>query len=348
MLQSEETLEDLAELTNEPKPDMVTVVCSDDTYFIPVSKLTDNSLFFARALEVPMVEKKERKVMIKDIEGSIFEKVIKFITEGAFKFDVKTEAVEALEAADRLDMQELKEEVCDRIKDNLDNENAKAVLYLAERFSAKQLLKAAFDFMQENDIKLEKQDVVENPNLALAFMEECRVMLADMKEELAVKEQELHEKDELVEIYRRSGRGIYSEYLYDSFDEDWHVYDSFEEEEEEEEEEVVILGERYRHEEKRDEQRDEKEGDKNGEDQSGASEKEERKNQESGKGEKQEKTNKIGIREKQEETQEYGRREELEEKLEETDQSGTREKQAEIFQGENREEKETEARENIN
>ena len=195
MLQSEETLEDLAELTNEPKPDMVTVVCSDDTYFIPVSKLTDNSLFFARALEVPMVEKKERKVMIKDIEGSIFEKVIKFITEGAFKFDVKTEAFEALEAADRLDMQELKEEVCDRIKDNLDNENAKAVLYLAERFSAKELLKAAFDFMQENDIKLEKQDVVENPNLALAFMEECRVMLADVKEELAVKNQELDEKD---------------------------------------------------------------------------------------------------------------------------------------------------------
>ena len=296
MLQSDETLEDLAELTNDLEPDMVTVVCSGDTYFIPVSKLTYNSQFFARALEVPMVEKKERKVMIKDIEGSIFEKVIKFITEGAFQFDVETEAFEALEAADRLDMEELKEEVCNRIKDNLDNENAKAVLSLAERFSDKHLLKAAFDFMQENDIKLEKEDVVENPNLAMAFMEECRIRLADMKEELAVKDQELDEKDEIVEIYRRSGRGFYPEDIYDSFDdeEDWHVYDSFEEDEEEEEDELeeeeveLAIPLSLLFSEQGDE--DEEKGDNNGEDRSGASEKEERESQECGKGEKQEKT----------------------------------------------------------
>ena len=350
MLQSDETLEDLAELTNEPEPDMVTVVCSGDTYSIPVSKLTYNSQFFARALEVPMVEKKERKVMIKDIEGSIFEKVIKFITEDAFQFDVETEAFEALEAADRLDMEELKEEVCDRIKDNLDNENAKAVLSMAERFSAKHLLKAAFDFMQENNIKLEKEDVVENPNLAMAFMEECRIRLADMKEELAVKDQELDEKDEILEIYRRSGRGFYPQDIYDSFDdeEDWHVYDSFEEDEEEEEDELeeeeevelaIPLSLLFS------EQGDEEEGDNNGDDQSGASEKEERESQECGKGEKQEKTNKSGTREKQEEN---GMREKLEEKPKETGQSGTREEQAEICQGENQEGQETEARENIN
>ena len=49
--------------------------------------------------------------------------------------------------------------------------------------------------MQLNNIKFEKEDILENPNLALAFMEECRVMLADVKEELAVKNQELDEKD---------------------------------------------------------------------------------------------------------------------------------------------------------
>merc|ERR1719430_605390 len=127
-----------------------------------------------------MVEKKERKVVIKDIEGDIFEKVTKFITEGKFKFNVETEAVEALEAADRLGMNKLKEEVCDRITDNLDSENARAVLSLAERFSAKQLFKAAFYFMQLNNIKLEKDDIVENPNLALAFMEESRVKIDDL------------------------------------------------------------------------------------------------------------------------------------------------------------------------
>ena len=236
MFQSDEKLEDLAELTSEPLTDVVTVVCGDDTYSIPVSKLANNSQFFARALEVPMVEKKERKVMIKGIEGSIFGKVMKFINEGAFQFNVEKEAFEALEAADRLDMEELKEEVCYRIKYNLDNENAKAVLSLAERFSAKQLLKSAVDYMQENDIKLEKEDVVENPNLALAFMEECRVMLADMKEELAVKDQALDEKEELVEYYsNRRYADCYSEDLYDSYDdeEDWHNYDSIEEDDDE-------------------------------------------------------------------------------------------------------------------
>merc|ERR1719239_34002 len=176
-----------------------------------------------------MVEKKERKVMIKDI----FEKVIKFMTEGAFQFDVKTEAFEALEAADRLDMEELKEVECNRIKDNLDNDNAKAVLSLAERFSAKYLFKSAFDFMQESDVRLEKEDVVGNPNLALAFMEECRFKLEFLKAELILKEQELDEKDDLLEYFRPTA--CFDDF-YDSFDydeEDWQVYDSLEEVEDE-------------------------------------------------------------------------------------------------------------------
>ena len=123
MLQSDVARDDLAELISEPLTDMVTVVCCDHAYSVPFNKLADHSQFFAKALEVPMVEKKERKVMIKDIEGGIFEKVIKFMTEGAFQFDVETEAFEALEVADRLDMKKLKEEVCDCITDNLDRPN---------------------------------------------------------------------------------------------------------------------------------------------------------------------------------------------------------------------------------
>jgi len=195
MSQTDGTMRKMADLMkSESESDMVTVVCGDDTYSILVFKLTNHSQFFARALEAPMVEKTERKVVIKDIEESTFEKVMKFIMEGTFLFNVKEEAFEALEAADRLDMEELKEVVCNRIKDNLDNENAKAVLSLAERFSAKELFKSAFDFMQENDIKLEKEDVLENPNLALAFMEECRFKLEFLKEELILKEQQLDEK----------------------------------------------------------------------------------------------------------------------------------------------------------
>ena len=74
----------------------------------------------------------------------IFDKVVKYILDGAFQFNVEREACKALKVADGLDMKELKEEVCKHIKDNLDLENVKAVASLAERFSAKQLFEAAF------------------------------------------------------------------------------------------------------------------------------------------------------------------------------------------------------------
>merc|ERR1719341_3119762 len=126
-------------------------------------------------------------------------------------------------------------------------------------------------------------------------MEEYRVMVAYLKEEL-------DEKDKLVEMYRKSGRRFYSgcDDIYDSFDDDdWHVFDSYEIEDEEE-----VYDISYLFEEKGDEQGDGKEGGRNGEDQSGSREK-----GEGGSGEKQD-----GMREKLEN-----------EKLKETDQSGTKE-----------------------
>ena len=172
----------MAELTSGA--DLVMVVCGKDTYFIPVGKLTAKSQFFARALEVPMLEKEEKKVVINDIGGSIFKKVVKYILDGSFQFNVKTEAYEALEAADRLDMKEMKEEVCKHIEDNLDLENVKAVASLAERFSAKQLFKTALNFMVEHDVELEKEDLAGDPNLALAFVKGSMVEWRALKERL--------------------------------------------------------------------------------------------------------------------------------------------------------------------
>ena len=154
MSQTDEPMEEMAEQSGETESEMVMVVCGEDSYFIPGNKLIDKSKFFARALEVAMVEKKERRVIIKDIDSGVFEKVVKFLMEESYQFDVKTEAFEALEAADRLDIEELKETVCDDIKDNLEIDNAKAVLSLAERFNAKQLFEAAFGFMQETTSNL--------------------------------------------------------------------------------------------------------------------------------------------------------------------------------------------------
>ena len=53
--------------------------------------------------------------------------------------------------------------------------------------------------MQENGIKLEMEDVAKNPNLALAFVEESRLTLAAMKEELV-------KKDEIANYFARRAR----------------------------------------------------------------------------------------------------------------------------------------------
>ena len=140
-------MEDLAVRSMENVPDVVEVVCGDKSYHIPVDKLAAKSQFFARAFEVPMAEKMWRKVVLKDFDEKVFEKVVKYIVEDLFLFDMQTEAGEALEAADRLDVKELKDDVCRIIKDNLDLENAKAVLSLADKFNTKELFHAAIEYM---------------------------------------------------------------------------------------------------------------------------------------------------------------------------------------------------------
>merc|ERR1719318_2100196 len=156
-------MEDLPVRSVENVPDKVEIVCGDKSYLLPVDKLAAKSKFFAKAFEVPMAEKIWRKVVLKDFDEKVFEKVVKYIVEDLFLFNVQIEAGEALEAADRLDVKELKDDVCSIIKDNLDLENAKAVLSLAEKFNAKELFRAAIEYMEANDIKLVKHEIVENP-----------------------------------------------------------------------------------------------------------------------------------------------------------------------------------------
>jgi len=236
-------MEDLALRSVENVPDMVEVVCGDKSYLLPVDKLAAKSQFFARAFEVPMAEKMWRKVVLKDFDENVFEKVVKYIVEDSFLFNMQTEAGEALEAADRLDVKELKDDVCSIIKDNLDLENAKAVLFLADKFNTKELFHAAFEYMEDNEIRLEKHEIVENPDLTLAFMEKCGAMIKALKKELSSQKLRLEETEELVEYYRSAAYGgnSYASVDYDgSFDydeEDWHVYDSLEEVDDAEEDE---------------------------------------------------------------------------------------------------------------
>jgi len=238
-VQSVENVPDMVEVVCGDKVemsggDMVEVVCGDKSYHIPVDKLAAKSQFFARAFEVPMAEKMWRKVVLKDIDEKVFEKVVKYMVEDSFLFDMQTEAGEALEAADRLDMKKLKDDVCIIIKDNLDLENAKAVLFLADKFNTKELFHAAFEYMEDNEIKFEEHEIVENPGLALAFMEECGAMIKALKKELSIQKLRLEEEELRVEYYRSAAYGGNSyafdyDYSFDYDEEDWLANDSFEE-----------------------------------------------------------------------------------------------------------------------
>ena len=165
---------------------------------------------------------------MKDIDEKVFEKVVKYMVEDSFLFDMQTEAGEALEAADRLDMKKLKDDVCIIIKDNLDLENAKAVLFLADKFNTKELFHAAFEYMKDNEIKFEEHEIVENPGLALAFMKEGGAMIKALKKDLSIQKLRLEETEEYVEYYKSAAYGGNS-FPFDYDEEDWHVHDSLEE-----------------------------------------------------------------------------------------------------------------------
>jgi len=233
-------MEDFAVQSVEKVHDMVEVVCGNKCHLIPVDKLAAKSQFFARAFEVPMAEKRERKVVLKDFDEKVFEKMVKYIVEDSFLFDMQTEAGEALEAADRLDVKELKDDVCRIIKDNLDLENVKDVLSLADKFNTKELFHAAIEYMVANDIKLVKDEIVENPGLTLAFMEECGAMIKALKKDLSFQNSQLEEKEELLEYYYSSQEPSYLDNSFDYDEEDWNVYDSLEEVDDEERDEDEV------------------------------------------------------------------------------------------------------------
>ena len=80
-------MEDLPVRSVENVPDKVEIVCGDKSYLLPVDKLAAKSQFFARAFQVPMAEKMWRKVVLKDFDEKVFEKVVKYIVEDLFLFD---------------------------------------------------------------------------------------------------------------------------------------------------------------------------------------------------------------------------------------------------------------------
>ena len=162
----------------------VTVVCGGDTYHLHSDMLTAKSKFFATALDIAMVEKQMGRIIVKEVSPETFKKVVHFFHEN--KLEDEEEGMdlgEMLEAADRFDMEGLKSEISERVKDSINISNLLTISKLAETFHAKQLLGDCTKFCMDNSVVLTKEEVAEHPELVLALLVEKDKAMKAPKEE---------------------------------------------------------------------------------------------------------------------------------------------------------------------
>ena len=169
------------------EPPDVTVSCGPLPFSLHSFVLATDSKFFATMLDAPMVERESRKVTVKDVEPEVFEKVVGFMYTKKLSLDVVSQLEEMLEAADRFDMEELKERIervwwdrnwyghrcrngepgCCDFRDNL-----VTTAILAERYNAKKLLNSSVKRMVHYNIRPEKEELTNSPKLEVAVIDE--------------------------------------------------------------------------------------------------------------------------------------------------------------------------------
>ncbi|CAD6220704.1 GSCOCG00011582001-RA-CDS [Cotesia congregata] len=95
------------------------------------------------------IENKERKVTIPDVDSKIFKKVLDFIYTDHVD-DLDSNAEKLLEAADKYQLQSLKEMCEYSLSKTLNVGNAIKIMILADRYYAKQLKEIAIDYVIAN------------------------------------------------------------------------------------------------------------------------------------------------------------------------------------------------------
>jgi len=197
-------------ILDRSEPPDVTVTCGPLTLHLHSFLLANNSKFFATMLDAPMVEKESRKVAVKYMEPEVFRKVLGFIYTKKLSLDVVSQLEEMLEAADRFDMEELKEKIDREVtwarngvwryrcrncesgcKENCDDSlkfrgNLVTTAILAERYNAEKLLNRSVKQMVHNNIRPEMEELTNSPKLEVAVIDEyivkCQEKVSDVKD----------------------------------------------------------------------------------------------------------------------------------------------------------------------
>merc|ERR1719319_459064 len=152
----------------------VRVTCGHRTFLLHSTLLAAKSTFFATALDIPMAESRSRRVVVRDVELGVFQKILWFVYSGQLSFEASADLEELLEAADRFDMEELKAALAEAMEQELEADTVATVAQLAGRHHARELLEACAAYIQRHDVSLGEEEVRESPGLAVAVMASYR------------------------------------------------------------------------------------------------------------------------------------------------------------------------------
>jgi len=173
----------------------VIVVCGEETHQLHSWRLAHKSKFFKTALDIPMKEKQEKKIEVKEVDPVIFHCVVHYIYHGTLAFDKEIQLENILDAADRFDMEELKDEIGNQMKEDIDKDNVLDMAALAELYNANKFLRDCIDYVIKHNVAVKIEDFRKYPNVVIGILDEQKNRLKDAEDNLVAKEKERNEDD---------------------------------------------------------------------------------------------------------------------------------------------------------
>ena len=217
----------IVEADFEEKPEDcadVTVVCGEETHHLHSRRLAHKSNFFKTALDIPMKEKEEKKIVVKEVDPTIFDCVIKYIYHGRLEFDKETQLENILHAAYRFDMEQLKDEIGNQMKEDIGKENVLDMAGLADLYNANMLLGECVKYVLKENITIKVEDVMKYPNVVIGIIDEQKNCLDIMKDKLKEVEDDIEGIE--LEIDEIKNSSFHSYVLsFDSMDNGWTTDD---------------------------------------------------------------------------------------------------------------------------
>ena len=169
------------------------VTCGSRTFKLHSSLLVSKSKFFAQQLNKAKGDFKEacklKEVEVPDIEPTVFGEAVQYLYDSLVGNLPQEKLTEQLMVAEKLGIEQLKNDLSERLMLNLTEANVVETADLAQRCNAKQLLDKSVKLIVENSVKMSKDEMVKYPALVPAILEEYTNEMSVKKEEIAVVEE---------------------------------------------------------------------------------------------------------------------------------------------------------------